>query len=43
MILNYFHELNKLDETWELEEVFETHDELNQQLFDNDILRKDIR
>ena len=43
MILNYFQELNKLDETWELEEVFETHDELNQQLFDNDILRKDIR
>ena len=43
MILNYFHELNKLDETWELEEVFETHDELNPQLFDNDILRKDIR
>lgn len=43
MILNYFHELNKLNETWELEEVFETHDELNQQLFDNDILRKDIR
>lgn len=43
MILNYFHELNKLDETWELEEVFEIHDELNQQLFDNDILRKDIR
>ena len=43
MILNYFHELNRLDETWELEEVFETHDELNQQLFDNDILRKDIR
>ena len=26
-----------------LEEVFETHDELNPQLFDNDILRKDIR
>lgn len=43
MILNYFHELNKLNETWELEEVFETHDELNQQLFDNDVLRKDIR
>ena len=43
MILNYFHELNKLNETWELEEVFETHDELNQQLFDNDILRKNIR
>ena len=43
MILKYFHELNKLNETWELEEVFETHDELNQQLFDNDILRKDIR
>lgn len=43
MILNYFHELNNLDESWELEEVFETHDELNPQLFDNDILRKDIR
>ena len=43
MILNYFQELNKLDETWELEEVFETHDELNQQLFDNDVLRKDVR
>ena len=35
MILEYFDKLNKLDETWELEEVFETHDELNQQLFDN--------
>ena len=43
MILNYFHELNNLNETWELEEIFETHDELNQQLFDNDILRKAIR
>ena len=43
MILDYFDKLNKLDESYiELEEVFETHDELNQQLFDNDILRKDV-
>ena len=43
MILDYFHELNKLDETWELEEVFDTHDQLNPQLFQDNYLKPEIR
>ena len=43
MILDYFYELNKLDEHWELEETFQTHDELNPQLFDHNVLKADVR
>ena len=43
MILDYFHKLNSLDEHWELEETFQTHDELNTQLFDYNVLKADVR
>lgn len=44
MILDYFNQLNKLDENLELEEVFQIHDELNPKLFENDnILKVDVR
>lgn len=45
MYYDIFKELNKLDESQEnkLEEVFETHSNLNQKLFDENILREDVR
>ena len=39
----FFDKLNKLDESYELEETFQTHGELNQQLFDQHLLREDVR
>ena len=45
MYYDIFKELNKLDESQEnkLEEVFETHPTLNQKLFDENVLREDVR
>ena len=45
MYYDIFKELNKLEESQEnkLEEVFETHSTLNQKLFDQNILREDVR
>lgn len=43
-ILEYLHELNTIDDTKQLAEVFEIHSDLNPQLFDeNDNLYSDIR
>ena len=39
----FFDKLNRLDESYELEETFQTHGELNQQLFDQHLLREDVR
>lgn len=43
MYYDVFKELNSLDESYELEENFEIHSELNQKLFDGNVLREDVR
>ena len=43
MFQEYFQQLNSLNESYPLEEVFETHDQLNPQLFQDNYLKPEIR
>ena len=43
MFQGYFQQLNNLNESYPLEEVFETHDQLNPQLFQDNYLKPEIR
>lgn len=43
MFQEYFQQLNNLNESYPLEEVFEIHDQLNPQLFQDNYLKPEIR